>query len=95
VHTILSANKNVWDQDERRCGENGRGTDSRWFVDASSRHYGGLCGISRSSRNQLSHPKLSAGTILGLQSAVSCDRGRHSGWENFACHVLHSDRVQK
>ncbi len=47
MHTILSENKNVWDQSGHRCGGSGPSTESRCFVAASSRHYGELRGISR------------------------------------------------
>jgi len=60
VHTILSANKNVWDQSGRRYGGSGPGRDSRCFVAASSRHCGELRGISRFPQETpaFSNPKL-------------------------------------
>ncbi len=71
MHTILSANKNVWDQSGGRYGGSGPGTDSRCFVDASSQPYGELRGISRFPQETpaFSNPKYCywAGTILGLQ----------------------------
>src|SRR6266550_9279508 len=60
VHTILSANKNVWNQNGGGYGGSGPGTESRCFVAASSRHYGELRGISRFPQETpaFSNPKL-------------------------------------
>ena len=60
MHTILSANKNVWDQSGHRYGGSGPSTESRCFVAASSRHYGELRGISRFPQETpaFSNPKL-------------------------------------
>jgi hypothetical protein len=66
VHTILSANKNVWNQSGHRYGGSGPSTESRCFVAASSRHYGELRGISRFPQETpaFSNPKTAVGPGL-------------------------------